>query len=77
MDSDLELLDELDDIGVPHLLALTKTDKLSGNGRAQAEHRVDDALASRQLDRPVVLTSANDGRGLGALRDWIHTRITA
>lgn len=75
MDSDLELLEELHDIGVPHLLALTKTDKLSGNGRAQAKRQIDDALSTHQLDRPVVLTSATDGRGMGALRDWVHARL--
>lgn len=75
MDSDLSLLAELNTIGVPHLAALTKTDKLSGNGRAKAERRIEDALSSHSLDVPVVLTSAKDGRGLGPVRDWIHTRL--
>lgn len=75
MDSDTSLLETLDDIGIPHLLAATKTDKLSGNGRAQAKRRISDVLSTHQIDCPVVLTSATDGRGIGALRDWIHARL--
>jgi GTP-binding protein len=69
------LIKELAEIGVPHLLALTKADKLSGNGRAQAERRVDDCLADLGLDRPVVLTSAETNRGIGNVRQWIRTQV--
>jgi GTP-binding protein len=58
-------------------VALTKADKLSGNGRAQAEHRVDDCLDTLGLDRPVVLTSAETNRGIGKVRQWIRTQINA
>ena len=74
-DSDVALIKELADIGVPHLLALTKADKLSGNGRAQAERRIDDCLDTLGLDRPVVLTSAETNRGIGNVRQWIRTQI--
>ena len=74
-DSDVALIKELAEIGVPHLLALTKADKLSGNGRAQAERRVDDCLADLGLDRPVVLTSAETNRGIGNVRQWIRTQV--
>ena len=74
-DSDVALMEELADIGVRHLLALTKADKLSGNGRAQAERRVDDCLNTLDLDRPVVLTSAETNRGIGKVRQWIRTQI--
>jgi GTP-binding protein len=61
---------------VPHLLALTKADKLSGNQRAQSVRRVEDLLASVGLELPIVLTSAKTGRGLGELRSWIGTMLS-
>lgn len=75
MDSDVALIERLDEVGVPHLLALTKADKLSGNGRAQAERRVEDCLSDLGLERPSLLTSAETNRGVGALRRWIQERL--
>ena len=75
MDSDVTLIKRLEATGRPHLLALTKADKLSGNGRAEAERRVEDCLSDLGLDRPVVLTSAESNRGVGALRRWIQDRL--
>ena len=69
--SDVELIEELDRIGRPHLLALTKADKLSGNGRARAQRRIDECLSDLGIDRPTVLTSATSGRGIGDVRRWI------
>ncbi|PSQ95051.1 MAG: GTP-binding protein [Bacteroidetes bacterium SW_9_63_38] len=74
-DSDVSLMEELAEESVPHLLALTKADKLSGNGRAQTEHRMDDRLADLGLDRPVVLTSAESNRGVGEVRRWIESQL--
>jgi GTP-binding protein len=74
MDSDTSLIERLRDVGVPHLLALTKADKLSGNGRAQARRRMDECLSELNVERPVVLTSAKSNRGLPALRSWIVDR---
>ncbi len=75
MDSDVELIERLSALGRPHLLALTKADKLSGNGRTQAQRRIDESLSEMGLDRPVVLTSAETNRGIGALRRWIQTQL--
>jgi GTP-binding protein len=75
MDSDTALIERLRDTGVPHLLALTKTDKLSGNGRAQARRRMDECLAELAIERPVVLTSATSNRGMPELRDWIGEQL--
>jgi GTP-binding protein len=75
MDSDVALIERLAAAERPHLLALTKADKLSGNGRAQATRRVEDCLAELELDRPVVLTSAESNRGIGALRQWIQAQL--
>lgn len=58
---------------MPYVIALTKCDKLSGNARANAERRVHDVLVGYGLEVPVVLTSANTGRGLDELLDWIDT----
>ena len=57
--------------GVPYLIALTKSDKLSGNKRTNSVRRVNERLAEVGLSVPVFLTSAKDGRGIGELRTWI------
>jgi GTP-binding protein len=75
MDSDIDLIERLRDVGVPHLIALTKADKLSGNGRAQAERRMEECLAGLDIERPVLLTSAKTNRGVGALRHWIVEQV--
>lgn len=72
LESDESLIERLVQQEVPHLLALTKTDKLSGNGRAQARRRVSATLESLGVDRSVVLTSAKSGRGLSTLRGWVY-----
>lgn len=72
-DSDVELMKTLRRIARPHLIALTKADKLSGNGRAQAERRIDACLDDLGMEPPTVLTSAASGRGIGKIRQWIGT----
>ncbi len=72
-DNDIALMKELHRIGHPHLIALTKADKLSGNGRARAQRRIDECLSDLGLERPTILTSANSGRGIGDVRRWIGT----
>jgi GTP-binding protein len=75
MDSDVDLIERLRDVGVPHLIALTKADKLSGNGRAQAERRMDECLSDLDIERPVLLTSAKTNRDVGKLRHWIVEQV--
>jgi ribosome biogenesis GTP-binding protein YsxC/EngB len=75
MDSDISLVERLREIGVPHLIALAKTDKLSGNGRAQAQRQVDDRLADLGVERPVHLTSAKTNRSVGEVRHWIVEQV--
>lgn len=70
-DNDVELMKQLHRIGHPHLIALTKADKLSGNGRARAQRRIEECLSGLGLERPTLLTSADSGRGIGDLRRWI------
>ena len=75
MDSDISLIERLRDVGVPHLIALTKADKLSGNGRAKARRQVDDCLDDLDIERPVILTSAKTNREIGKLRHWIVEQV--
>lgn len=56
---------------VPYVIALTKTDKLSGNGRTKAVRRVQEVLERGAMEVPIVLTSAEDRRGRDEMWEWI------
>lgn len=56
---------------VPYIIALTKTDKLSGNKRGQSVRNVEQVLERGAMEVPVVLTSAKDRRGYKELWRWI------
>ena len=58
-----------------YIIALTKTDKLSGNGRAKSVRTVEKALAPLAMEVPIILTSAQDGRGRDELLGWIDALI--
>ena len=58
-----------------YVIALTKTDKLSGNGRAKSVRAVEEALAPLAMEVPIVPTSAHDGRGREELLRWIDTFV--
>lgn len=73
MEADEDVIDFMREEDVPHLLALTKADKLSSNKRVQSKRRVETLLESVGLELPVVLTSAKTNRGIGELRNWIAT----
>jgi len=66
---DRTMRDWLEAKGIPHLVAATKADKLSGNGRARAERVMAEGLAGSAVGRPV-LASAQSGLGMGAI--WRH-----
>ncbi|MFN3597753.1 MAG: ribosome biogenesis GTP-binding protein YihA/YsxC [Rubricoccaceae bacterium] len=68
---DEELIALLRESGAAHLIALTKADKLSGNGRATARAALERHLAPYGLEVPVVLTSAEKRDGIAELRAWI------
>ena len=70
---DRDILTFMKGSGVPYVIALTKCDKLSGNDRTNTERRMRDVLAEFGIEAPVVLTSANTGRGLKEVLDWIDT----
>ena len=58
-----------------YVIALTKTDKLSGNGRVKSVRAVEEALEPLAMEVPVVLTSAEDGRGRKELLGWIDALV--
>lgn len=60
---------------VPYLIALTKTDKLSNNQRQQSVARTKKVLAGLGLDVPVLPTSAETGRGVKDLWQWISSMV--
>ena len=68
---DEELMALLLESPAPHLVALTKADKLSSNGRQKAVATLERHLAPYGLSLPVVLTSAEKKQGLGELWGWI------
>lgn len=60
----------LQDSDVPYLVAATKADKLSGNGRARAARTVRQAMAGTGRVGEPVLTSAQTGLGIRDI--WKH-----
>jgi len=58
-----------------HVILLTKGDKLSGNERSKSVAIVRKTLAELGQDKPVILTSAKDGRGKPELLGWIQTHL--
>lgn len=58
-----------------HVVLLTKTDKLSGNQRQKSVSRTRRAAADAGLELPIVLTSAEDGRGRKEILDWIDLHL--
>ena len=70
---DLELMAVVLESPAPHLIALTKADKLSANGRQKAVSALQKVLAPYGLEVPVVLTSAEKKQGLRELWGWIQT----
>ncbi|NQV73004.1 YihA family ribosome biogenesis GTP-binding protein [bacterium] len=59
-----------------HVILLTKADKLSGNERAKTIARVTKTLLELGKERPIVLTSASDGRGRDEILEWMDTHLT-
>ena len=70
---DLELMAVLMESDALHLIVLTKSDKLSSNGKQQAVAALNRHLKPYGLDVPVLLTSAEKNEGLDAVWRWIET----
>ena len=61
---------------IGYVIALTKSDKLSGNGRSKAAAAVRKQLDAFAMDVPVVFTSAETGMGKDELLKWIDDLVT-
>lgn len=61
--------------GVPYVIALTKTDKLSNNKLQKSKAVTQKALLELALEVPIVLTSAVKRRGQAELFQWIETML--
>ncbi len=70
---DVELMAVLMESDALHLIVLTKSDKLSSNGKQQAVAGLKRHLTPYGLDVPVVLTSAEKKEGLTDVWRWIGT----
>lgn len=68
---DRDIIETMRGGDVPYLIAVTKTDKLSGNERIKSTRRVEAVLEGYAMDVPVLLTSAKDKRGRIELLGWI------
>ncbi len=73
LDRDMLLL--LKESPAAHVVALTKADKLSGNGRQQALYRTRRYVEGLGLELPLVLTSSEDGRGRAEMWDWVDVHV--
>lgn len=73
---DREVMALMHESKAAYVILLTKSDKISGNLREKHRRLAAAAAAEAGLEVPVVLTSAEDGRGLDEVRSWIftHTR---
>ena len=69
---DHDVIDLMRGGDVPYVLVLTKTDKLSGNGRARSRAALEQVLARKAMEAPVILTSATKKQGREALLQWIE-----
>jgi GTP-binding protein len=73
---DLELMALMRESQAMHLIALTKSDKLSSNGKQKAVAGLKRHLAPYGLEVPIVLTSAEKKEGIVDLWRWIDTLTT-
>lgn len=73
LDRDMLLL--MKESPAAHVIALTKADKLSGNGRQQALGRTRKYVEGLGMELPIVLTSSEDGRGREEMWDWVDVHV--
>ncbi len=66
--NDMEMVEFLKDIGKPYIVALTKSDKLSGNKLASTVRKAQDM-------GPVIPVSSVTGRGIDRLKGWIFQAV--
>ena len=74
---DAHLVEWLRHERIPFRVAMTKSDRLSGNERGKARRRCGEALGPVEEGLEPVLTSAKDGAGLPAVWQEIRDRLAA
>lgn len=57
---------------VPYVVVLTKGDKISGNERPKRLKAMREALSDAGREASIIVTSAETGRGLDEVRQWIE-----
>ncbi len=72
---DREVIMLMPESDAEHVILLTKGDKLSGNSRSKAIAEVRKVLDGLGQEKPIVLTSAKDGRGRDEILNWIATYV--
>ena len=72
---DREVIMLMPESDAEHVILLTKGDKLSGNSRSKAIAGVRKVLTELGQEKPIVLTSAKDGRGRDEILKWIATYV--
>lgn len=68
---DEALMEQMHGLPFPYIVAMSKTDKLSGNERTKSIQRVLDVLSGFTLEVPVIPTSAKSGLGRDQLHEWL------
>ena len=71
-DEDRQLFEWLEDKNIPHIVALTKTDKLSANQLNKARAHI-----KAELTGDVIFFSAKNGNGVKELWSWINAHVGA
>ena len=69
---DVELFSLLRGVDVPHVILLTKCDKLSGNSRKKAVAVTQESLSALGMERIVILTSAKTAMGKDQVWEWLE-----
>jgi GTP-binding protein len=72
---DKEVILLMSESAAEHVILLTKGDKLSGNERHKSIAQVQKALLELGKEKPIILTSAKDGRGREEILKWIYTYL--
>ncbi len=72
---DEALMEQMLGLPFPYVVALSKSDKISGNERAKSLRRVQDSLARFALEVPVIQTSAKSGRGRDEMLEWLRLAV--
>jgi GTP-binding protein len=74
---DRDIMEVMRGSNIPYVIALTKTDKLSGNERAKSAKQVEEVLSEYAMEVPVIQTSVKTRRGRDEMLNWIQSVATA